>query len=89
MGEAMSCCILGCNRNSGLDGDGYCWQHRQSIPVWKISLNGGGTYFASMDDIRMALEGEIDGADEGTILTLELIFMHPRKYKELPDFEGH
>lgn len=58
-------------------------------PVLKITLEGGSTYYASPEDLRMGIEGDIDGARPGQKWTLELTYMTHEQYSKLGDFEGH
>lgn len=62
----------------------------------EIDLKQGGKYIqpATMKDVLGAIEGELDGIDEGWVeddweLNLKVVTMTEKEYKSLSEFEGH
>jgi hypothetical protein len=63
-------------------------QHRPQRYA-RISLEGYSSYIQPLDQIETAINGEMDGAEIGTKLTIEIIEMTPAEYAALPEFQGH
>lgn len=64
------------------------YQHKPGLYA-QIALEGGGSYTQPLDTLSVAIDAELDGAEVGTKLTIEVISMTPAEYAALPEFDGH
>jgi hypothetical protein len=61
------------------------------IETYTVNLLGGGHYAQQRKDMHNAIDGEIDGMEQGDeiILTITRMDMTQEEYDSLPEFTGH
>lgn len=66
----------------------HCKHFKEEIYA-KVSLDGGSPYTMTMATLQAAVDADLQEAEAGTKLTIELVKMTAEEYDALADFQGH